>query len=172
MNCEQAGQKMQELLDGEIPGPLKAALLAHCDQCESCHSDYRALLLLTTELRQLPSQEPGPDFRSALMSKLEHETVKPLKVSDLLLASTLLMAPVLAVFVSQLLVTGSSGPLMVSGRDMLSSLIADFPVIDSLELSFSASYGYYTLRAQAMIFALALIALAFICQAKPHKNIQ
>jgi len=172
MNCEQAGQKMQELLEGEVPGRQREAILAHCEQCENCRSNYRKLLLLTAELKRWPLQKPGPAFNSTLMLKLEHETIKPVKMADLVLASAILMVPALAAFVLQLVTVGSFGLMILPGVDTISSLMPSLPVIDGLKLFMSVSYGYYTLRTQIMVFAIAIIALGLIGQAKPHKNVQ
>jgi len=171
MNCEQTGQKMQELIDGEIAGPLREEILLHCKECENCRLSYRTFGMLADELKQLSMPKPGSGFKVALISKIAMETAKPVKVSDFLAASALLMAPVLAAFGFQVVAMGNLGPSRLFQIDFISDLVLSIPMMENLKLLLSVADGYGAQHALT-VFALCIVTLLFICQVKLQKPTQ
>ena len=167
MNCKEAGEKTQELLDGELSGPQRGDLLRHFEKCESCGAAARVLGALAMELKAAPAQGPGPGFKAALMAKIAAEEPEPARLSDLIVSSALLLAPAAVPCVFQL-VLASGGGLAASLRaEEFFSQVLRSPALDVLKASAAWSGGLSDPHGQLTVFAAAFVLLILVCQVKP-----
>lgn len=166
MNCEQAGLKMAEMLDGGAAGTTAGELTAHCAQCENCRSAYKAFIALKAGLEGQPVQAPGPAFKAGLSAKLEPLTAKPVKARDLLLACAVLMAPALAGSAFQLAFTGSFGASILCRVEELGALTA--PVAADGLMALLLPAGGSSAQVQFLTFFLALVTLLLLGRMKPQ----
>lgn len=168
MDCEQAKNEMQELLDGEISTARRDELFLHCDKCEPCRTDHRALRMLADELRRSPMPRPGTTLKAAVLSKIALDAGRPARVSHLLAAAGLLLAPELVSFVFGLFTKGSFTSIVSFRKEEISALISSVPILDNFRLSLPVTYSQHTHLA---FFLTAVMLLMLACQIKPHDHL-
>ncbi len=70
MNCEQAKESLQGLIDNALGKSQRLALKRHLDACAFCRTEYRLQRKISTDLEKLPVFEPSPDFNRAVFQRL------------------------------------------------------------------------------------------------------
>jgi len=58
MNCNQAGEMLIDLLDGQLDSPLRQSLEAHLSSCPSCAAEYAMLRRARRAMEVLADKEP------------------------------------------------------------------------------------------------------------------
>lgn len=62
-----SAERMQALLDGDLPGEEAASAQAHVDGCPRCRSELEAWETLFDQLGELPRLAPSPAFRTRIL---------------------------------------------------------------------------------------------------------
>ncbi len=70
MNGHLSAERLQALLDGELPLQEARAAHAHVDGCVRCRSEMEAWETLFGELTELPKLSPSPAFRERIVESL------------------------------------------------------------------------------------------------------
>lgn len=72
MNCINARQRIDDLLDGELDAGAESRLRAHLDACAACERHERSLRGLLEQARALPEEiEPPRDLWAGIESRLD-----------------------------------------------------------------------------------------------------
>ena len=58
MNCNQAGEMLMDLLDGQLDPPSRQSLLAHLSSCQGCAGEYAMLRRARRAMELLAAKEP------------------------------------------------------------------------------------------------------------------
>lgn len=67
------GEELQDLLDGRVAGPPRAAMEAHLAQCPSCQEELAVLARARTEARRLPPLAQPADLATRISRALDVE---------------------------------------------------------------------------------------------------
>lgn len=70
MNCEQAKDALQGLIDDALAKDDRLALREHLKSCSSCRNEYRLLRAVSSGLSGMRVYEPGPGFNQAVFRRL------------------------------------------------------------------------------------------------------
>lgn len=105
MDCKMIRFRLDDYLDGEITLEEADNIKAHLEQCPDCERRVRRARDLQSQLRQLPVDEPDPEFARRQFQQLwarEPETVResrwPRFMADPALAAALVIGLVLGGF--------------------------------------------------------------------------
>ncbi len=63
-----AAERLQDLVDGALPGQVAARVAAHAEECPRCADEVRAWRAIHTGLAALPSYAPGEGFAGRVMA--------------------------------------------------------------------------------------------------------
>lgn len=79
-DCIQVREALDELLDGELPRDVAAAMARHVAGCTGCAAEHAAITVLREALRQMPVPAPRPGFaEAALAAAVRHAPTPPAK---------------------------------------------------------------------------------------------
>jgi predicted anti-sigma-YlaC factor YlaD len=73
MNCSQAQERFNELLDARLSDRDTAEVRAHLATCPDCQREYSSLAQTLTALDQLPDAQPEPRLRANFYAMIEEE---------------------------------------------------------------------------------------------------
>jgi len=71
MNLEHVQEQLSAYLDGELEGAARARVEAHVSACAACREELEELRALDVDLRRLPEPEPGPQYWSRFVQRVE-----------------------------------------------------------------------------------------------------
>jgi len=71
ITCNQARDRLGELLDGELPPPLRDEVERHVEGCPACRRELQALRALAAALRPAPKASLPPGLWAAIERRLE-----------------------------------------------------------------------------------------------------
>lgn len=71
MNCQDANEKLPDLLNDELTPTDRTALDAHLAQCPACQQELAALRQVWQGLGAVPTPEPGPQVRTRFYAMLD-----------------------------------------------------------------------------------------------------
>lgn len=96
MNCDSANKLLDEMECGELTPQQERELEGHCLLCQNCAATLALLKAENAALARLKEPELPGNMERAVMEKLKAEFAPPLKVSDCIMALSILLVPVLA----------------------------------------------------------------------------
>ncbi len=75
-SCEETGEAMSDLIDGELRGWRRWRVLRHLATCERCQAVYRSLLRTLGVLREVGAIElaPQPALADAVVDRIRRES--------------------------------------------------------------------------------------------------
>jgi len=101
MNCKKARILCQELLDGELSGKEREALLQHLSSCSECARFLKENQKLRELLSNLPSPQLTPAFNSRVLEEIkrrERAHYRPLPSLRLAKRALLFLIPLFLLF--------------------------------------------------------------------------
>lgn len=76
-DCTQARAALDELLDGDLPHDVAAAMARHVAGCPGCAAEQAAITALREALRQMPVPAPRPGFVEAALAAAARQAPAP-----------------------------------------------------------------------------------------------
>lgn len=83
MSCEEALERLEAFVDGELAGAKAAGLEAHLASCAGCAAEHRLALDVRRELRALPELETPPAVLAEVFRKVEASASPRRRLLDL-----------------------------------------------------------------------------------------
>jgi hypothetical protein len=80
-DCTQVRAALDELLDGDLPHDVAAAMARHVAGCPGCAAEQAAITALREALRQMPVPAPRPGFAAAALAAAARHAPAPLTTS-------------------------------------------------------------------------------------------
>jgi anti-sigma factor RsiW len=78
-SCEETGDSMSDLVEGELRGWRRWRVVRHLARCEHCQAVYRSLLRTLYALRDVAAVEPAPQpaVADAVVERIRRESSRP-----------------------------------------------------------------------------------------------
>jgi anti-sigma factor RsiW len=78
-SCEETGNSLSDLVEGELEGWRRWRVVRHLAKCEHCQAVYRSLLRTLHALRDVAAMKPAPQpaLADAVVERIRRESSSP-----------------------------------------------------------------------------------------------